>query len=64
VGYFKGIVEIESKEEREAYKVKKTALINELIEHLNEISKKMTGEKMDIDTQALESAMERRKLDK
>ena len=64
VGYFKGIVEIESRQDKEEYKVKKTALIEQLIKNLNELSKRKTGKEIKIETDKLESAMERRKLDK
>ena len=61
VGYFKGIIEVEAKEDKIEYQRKKKFLINRLISLLEEIGKKK-GEEVHIDVEALSSAMERRKL--
>lgn len=63
VGYFKGIIEIEAKDDKEAYLIKKEKMINDLKTWVNEIAVLKTGRRFQVDTQLLASAMERRKFE-
>ena len=63
VGFFKGIIEIESKEDKIEYKRKKTMLIENLISLLKQISKIKLKEEIDIDIEALGSPEERKAFD-
>jgi hypothetical protein len=60
VGFFKGLIEIESKEDKINYKRLKTMLIENLISLLKQISKLKLKEEIEIDIQALGSPEERR----
>lgn len=63
VGFFKGIIEVESKEDKQNYKVKKAQLIDTLQSLLKQISMAKIGREITIDVETLGSAVERRKLE-
>ena len=63
VGFFKGIIEVESKEDKINYKRRKDMLIDNLCQLVGQISKKKIGKEIEIDLEALGSAMERRKFE-
>jgi hypothetical protein len=63
VGFFKGIIEIESKEDKINYNRKKTMLIENLISLLKQISKLKLKEEIQIDVKALESPESRNAFD-
>lgn len=62
VGYFKGIVEVESRQDRYDYNEKKAKLVETLIKKINEVSKKKTGQELTIDVDLIEDPQERVKL--
>lgn len=63
VGYFKGIINIETNEDKAAYKQEKTEIIEKLKQHINNLSIKITGQPYQINTEALVSSMERKKFE-
>lgn len=63
VGYFKGIVEVESREDKHAYAERKKELLAELVDKLKGISMKRTGREIVVDSEALGDAMARKRLD-
>jgi len=60
VGYFKGIIEIESKEDKVLYRQRKKELIEDLIRKLKKISNMKMRSEMEIDIDKLGCAIERR----
>ena len=62
VGYFKGIVEVESREDRYEYNQTKARLVQTLIKKVGQLSKKKTGKEFLIDVDLIEDPQERKKL--
>lgn len=62
VGAFKGIIEVESKDDRDKYQFEKQKLLNELGNSINEIAKKKTNQSMDLELADLCTAEERNKF--
>lgn len=65
VGYFKGIIEVESKSDRENYQRTKKKLLDELIKHIKDYTRKESpdGREMNVDIDSLADTEERRKFD-
>ena len=62
VGYFKGIVEVESRHDRYDYDQKKAQLVTELIDKVNQISLKEHNEELKIDVDKIENPQERKRI--
>lgn len=62
-GYFKGIVQIESYPDRDAYRANKKMIIDDLKKNINELSKIVLKKEMIIDVDKLASAAEREKFE-
>lgn len=62
-GYFKGLVQVESYPDRDAYRAKKAEIIDALKWNINELSKKVLKEEMTLDVEKLASAAEREKFE-
>ena len=63
VGFFKGIVEVESREDKYAYNERKRELLDELVDKLKRISAKKSGREIDVDLEALGNAMDRKRFE-
>mmetsp|Transcript_15455 Transcript_15455/g.26147 ORF Transcript_15455/g.26147 Transcript_15455/m.26147 type:complete len:262 (+) Transcript_15455:392-1177(+) len=63
VGFFKGIIEVESKEDKANYKMRKNMLIDNLVEMVQRISREKTGKEILFKIEQLSDAMERRKFE-
>ena len=62
-GYFKGVVQIESMEDKQAYQRKKAEIISELQANINQLSQKVLGKPMTVDVEKLGSAQDRLKFE-
>jgi len=62
-GYFKGVVQIESMEAKQAYQQEKAEIISELQANINQLSQKVLGKPMTVDVEKLGSAQERLKFE-
>lgn len=63
VGFFKGIVEVESHKDRDDYDDRKAFLVADLVDNLNKISLMKLKEEFVIDVDLIEDPLERKKLD-
>ena len=64
VGYFKGIVQVESKESREQYAKDKAQIVKDLKFKINAIALQVLKRPLMIDTEKLASSVERKKFQK
>ncbi len=62
VGFFKGIIEVESREDKYHYTEKKKGLLADLVRKLKKISVKKTGKEINVDLEELGNAMARKRL--
>ena len=62
MGYFKGIVEIEAKEDKAKYQIEKKQLVDDLKANINKISMQQRSKPLPIDTSVLGDPQERQKL--
>ena len=63
VGIFKGIIEVENKDDKEKYLVKKDQLLEELKDLVNKLSLKVVRKPFLMDPSKLASAVERDKFE-
>lgn len=63
VGFFKGIIQIESKSAKKQYQKTKEKQINKLLDLLNKISMHMSGESIYVDVAKMVSPLERNELE-
>ena len=63
VGYFKGIIEIESKQDKDQYEKDKKSEISILKSNVKGISQMKKGEDLLIDIDSLDNPLEKRKFD-
>lgn len=63
VGWFKGIIEVESKPDKEKYIYERDKLLHELSDSIQEISKAMKNETMDLELTELTTAEERKRFE-
>lgn len=59
MGYFKGIVEIEAKEDKAKYQIEKKQLVDDLKANINKISMQQRSKPLPIDTSVLGDPQER-----
>lgn len=63
VGYFKGIIEVESREDKYKYTQRKQQLLEDLVRKLKQISMAKLGKEITVDLEALGNAMDRKSFE-